>query len=66
MLREGGCEIAIMDRRNTVIRDAVAADRDLLELLAPLEQVPLYLFLHKRLAALAPRLAEALRQVKHP
>ncbi|MTW09038.1 transporter substrate-binding domain-containing protein [Pseudoduganella eburnea] len=66
MLREGGCEIAIMDRRNTVIRDAVAADRDLLELLPPLEQVPLYLFLHKRHAALAPRLAEALRQVKHP
>lgn len=66
MLREGGCEMAIMDRRNTVIRDAVAADPDLLELLPPLEQVPLYLFLHKRHAALAPRLAEALRQVKHP
>jgi len=66
MLREGGCEIVIMDRRNTEIVSALASDPDLLQLLPPLEQVPLYLFLHKRHAALAPRLAEALKQVKHP
>ena len=66
MLRKGGCEIVIMDRRNTVIQAALAADPALLELLPPLEEVPLYLFLHRRHADLVPRLAEALRQVKHP
>jgi len=66
MLRQGGCQIVVMDRRNTVVQAAMAADPDLLELLPPLEEVPLYLFLHKRHTALVPRLVEALRQLKRP
>lgn len=66
MLKAGGCDIAILGRSNKEVRTMQAHDPDLLQLLPPLEEVPLYLFLHKRHAALAPRLAEALRQVKHP
>lgn len=64
MLRRGGCDIAIMDRRNKVALAARAADPDLLQLQPALEEAPLYLFLHKRHAALAPRLAEALRAAR--
>lgn len=64
MLRNGGCEIAVMDAQNKAMRAAMATDHDLLRLTPPLEEVPLYLFLHKRHAALVPRLVEALKQVK--
>ena len=64
MLRRGGCDIAIMDRRNKAVQAAMEGDRDLRKLSPPLEEVPLYLFLHKRHAALVPRFAEAIRQVK--
>jgi polar amino acid transport system substrate-binding protein len=66
MLKAGGCDVAVMGRTNKEVRAMQEHDPDLLQLLPPLEEVPLYLFLHKRHAALAPRLAEALRQVKHP
>lgn len=64
MLRRGGCDVAIMDRNNQAGRAALAADPALYLLQPALEETPLYLFLHKRHAALAERLAEALRQVK--
>lgn len=64
MLRNGGCEIAVMDAHNKAMQAAMATDHDLLRLSPPLEEVPLYLFLHKRHAALVPRFAEALKQVK--
>ena len=64
MLRHGGCDVAVMDRQNPAARAAMAADRDLHLLQPALEEVPLYLFLHKRHAALVPRLAEALRGLK--
>ncbi|XLZ72060.1 transporter substrate-binding domain-containing protein [Massilia sp. SR12] len=64
MLRHGGCDVAIMDRKNKEARALMATDRDLHLLQPPLEEVPLYLFLHKRHAALVPRLAEALRDLK--
>jgi len=64
MLRSGGCEVALLDRRNKLALAAMESDPDLLQLLPPLEEAPLYLFLHKRHAALVPRLAEALRQLK--
>ncbi|WP_426337465.1 hypothetical protein ACN9MY_13510 [Pseudoduganella sp. R-31] len=62
MLKAGGCDIAIMGRSNKEVLAMQGHDPDLLQLLPPLEEVPLYLFLHKRHAALVPRLAEALRQ----
>ncbi|HEY0585632.1 MAG TPA: transporter substrate-binding domain-containing protein [Pseudoduganella sp.] len=64
MLRNGGCEIAVMDVHNKAMQAAMATDRDLLKLAPPLEEVPLYLFLHKQHAALVPRFAAALKQVK--
>lgn len=64
MLRRGGCNVAILDRHNQEARAALAADPALLRLHPPLEEVPLFLFLHERHAALVPRLAEALRQLK--
>jgi len=64
MLQRGGCNIALLDRRNPAAQAAMASEPRLLQLLPPLEEMPLYLFLHKRHAALAPRLAEALKQVK--
>lgn len=62
MLRAGGCDIAVMGRSNKEVRAMQQHDPDLLQLLPPLEEVPLYLFLNQRHAALVPRLAEALRQ----
>lgn len=64
MLRHGGCDVAIMDRQNKAARAAMVTDRDLHLLQPALEEVPLYLFLHKRHAALVPRLAGALRDLK--
>ncbi|WP_342118160.1 substrate-binding periplasmic protein [Pseudoduganella sp. OTU4001] len=64
MLRRGGCDVAIMDRNNKAGRAAMAADQALYLLQPPLEEAPLYLFLHKRHAGLVGRLSEALRQVK--
>ncbi len=64
MLKAGGCDVALMDRRNKEAEAEMARDPDLQRLLPPLEEVPLYLFLNKRHAALAPRLAEALKQLK--
>lgn len=64
MLRRGGCDVAIMDRNNTTAKAALATDHDLHLLQPALEEVPLYLFLHKRHAALVPRLSEALRRLK--
>jgi polar amino acid transport system substrate-binding protein len=64
MLRRGGCHVAILDRDNKEARAALAADPALVRLQPPLEEVPLYLFLHERHAALVPRLADALRRVK--
>ncbi len=62
MLKAGGCDIAVMGRSNKEVKAMQEHDADLLQLLPPLEEVPLYLFLHQRHAALVPRLAEALRQ----
>jgi polar amino acid transport system substrate-binding protein len=64
MLRSGGCEVAIMGWRNKAMQDAMAADPALLRLSPPLEEVPLYLVLHKRHAGLVARLAQAIKQVK--
>lgn len=64
MLKAGGCDIAIMGRSNKEVQAMQGLDRDLLQLLPPLEEVPLYLFLNKRHAALVPRLDEALKQLK--
>lgn len=64
LLKAGGCDVAIMDRRNREAQAMRAHDPDLMLLSPPLEEVPLYLFLNKRHAALVPRLAEALRQLK--
>lgn len=64
MLRSGGCEIAIMGFDNKAMQAAMASDPALLKLSPPLEEVPLYLVLHKRHADLVPRLAQAIKQVK--
>jgi polar amino acid transport system substrate-binding protein len=64
MLKAGGCDIAVMGRRNKEVLAMQGHDPDLLQLLPPLEEVPLYLFLNKRHAELVSRFAEALKQVK--
>lgn len=64
MLKAGGCDVAVMGRSNKQVLAMQEHDADLLQLLPPLEEVPLYLFLNKRHAALVPRLAEALKQLK--
>ncbi|SFF87767.1 polar amino acid transport system substrate-binding protein [Duganella sp. CF458] len=64
MLKAGGCDVAVMGRSNKEVMALREHDPDLLQLLPPLEEVPLYLFLHRRHAALVPRLAEALKQLK--
>lgn len=65
MLRNGGCDVALLDRRNPQVQAALAADPPLLLLTPDLEVTPLYLYLHKRHAALVPRVAEMLRQMRH-
>jgi polar amino acid transport system substrate-binding protein len=64
MLKAGGCDIAVMGRSNKEVLAMQGHDPDLLQLLPPLEEVPLYLFLNKRHAGLVSRFAEALKQVK--
>lgn len=64
MLKAGGCDIAVMGRSNKEVLAMQGHDGDLLQLLPPLDEVPLYLFLNKRHAALVPRLTEALKQLK--
>ncbi len=64
MLRNGGCEVALLERRNPEVKAALAADPPLLLLAPDLEVTPLYLYLHVRHAALVPRLAAMLRQMR--
>lgn len=64
MLKEGGCEVAIMDRNEPAAKAAMAADPGLAQLRPPLEEMPLYIYLHKRHAALVPKLAAVLRQMR--
>lgn len=64
MLKEGGCEVAIMDRNEPAAKAAMAADSGLAQLRPPLEEMPLYIYLHKRHAALVPKLAAVLRQMR--
>lgn len=64
MLAAGGCEIAIMERNNALARAAMAADPPLLRLLPPMEVMPLYIYLHKTHAALVPKVAAALKQMR--
>lgn len=64
MLKEGGCSVAIMDRNDPVARAAMASDPSLVQLKPPLEEMPLYIYLHKRHAALVPKLSAALKQMR--
>jgi polar amino acid transport system substrate-binding protein len=64
MLRSGGCEMALLEPDNPVVRAEMAAQPPLQQLLPALEIVPLYLYLHKSHAALAPRFTEALKQMR--
>jgi len=64
MLAAGGCEIAIMERNNALARAAMAADPPLQRLLPPMEIMPLYIYLHKTHAALVPKVAAALKQMR--
>jgi polar amino acid transport system substrate-binding protein len=64
MLKEGGCSVAIMDRNDPVARAAMASDPSLVQLKPPLEEMPLYIYLHKRHAALVPKLNAALKQMR--
>lgn len=65
MLRNGGCDMALLEPASQVVKAAMAAQPPLYKLLPPLEVAPLYLYLHKSQAALAPRFAEALKQMRH-
>lgn len=64
MLRNGGCELALLEPNNPVVKAELAARPPLYKLLPPLEVAPLYLYLHRSHAALAPRFAEALKQMR--
>lgn len=64
MLKEGGCEVAIMDRNEPAAKAAMATDPGLAQLRPPLEEMPLYIYLHKRHAALVPKLAAVLKQMR--
>lgn len=64
MLKEGGCEIAVMDRNDPVARAVMAGDPALLQVGPPFEEMPLFVYLHKRHAALAERLGRALRDMR--
>ncbi|HEY0585631.1 MAG TPA: transporter substrate-binding domain-containing protein [Pseudoduganella sp.] len=64
MLAAGGCDVAIMERNNGLARAAMAADPPLLRLLPPMEVMPLYIYLHKSHAALVPKVAAALKQMR--
>lgn len=64
MLAAGGCDVAIMERNNMLARAAMMADPPLQRLLPPMEVMPLYIYLHKTHAALVPKVAAALRQMR--
>lgn len=64
MLAAGGCDVAIMERNNALAKAAMTADPPLQRLLPPMEVMPLYIYLHKRHAALVPKLAAALKQMR--
>jgi polar amino acid transport system substrate-binding protein len=64
MLRNGGCDMALLEPNSQVVKAAMAARPRLYKLLPPLEVTPLYLYLHRSHAALAPRFAEALKQMR--
>jgi polar amino acid transport system substrate-binding protein len=64
MLRSGGCEVALLEDNNPDVRAAMAASPPLYRLTPQLEGAPLYIYLHKRHAALVPRIAQALRQMR--
>lgn len=64
MLAAGGCDVAIIERNNGLARAAMQAEPPLLRLLPPMEVMPLYIYLHKRHAALVPKLSAALRQMR--
>jgi len=64
MLAAGGCDVAIMERNNGLARAAMAADPPLQRLLPPMEIMPLYIYLHKSHAALVPKVAAALKQMR--
>ena len=64
MLAAGGCDVAIMERNNGLARSAMAAEPPLLRLLPPMEIMPLYIYLHKSHAALVPKVAAALKQMR--
>jgi len=64
MLAAGGCDVAIMERNNALARAAMTADPPLQRLLPPMEIMPLYIYLHKTHAALVPKVAAALKQMR--
>lgn len=64
MLAAGGCEIAIMEHNNALARAAMTAEPPLLRLMPPMEIMPLYIYLHKSHAALVPKVAAALKQMR--
>lgn len=64
MLRSGGCEIGLLEPNSPAVKAELEAQSPLYKLLPPLEVTPLYLYLHKSHAALAPRFAEALKQMR--
>lgn len=64
MLAAGGCDVAIMERNNALARAAMSADPPLLRLTPPMEVMPLYIYLHKTHAALVPKVAAALKQMR--
>lgn len=64
MLRNGGCELALLEPNNPAVKAEMAAQPPLYKLLPPLEVAPLYLYLHKSHAGLVPRFAEALKQMR--
>ncbi len=64
MLAAGGCDVAVMERNNALARAAMTADPPLQRLLPPMEIMPLYIYLHKSHAALVPKVAAALKQMR--
>ena len=64
MLRSGGCDVALVEPNNPDVIAAMLSEPPLFRLMPPLEGAPLYIYLHKSHAALVPRVAEALRQMR--
>ncbi|WP_342118158.1 hypothetical protein [Pseudoduganella sp. OTU4001] len=64
MLRNGGCEVALLEPNNLAVKEEMAARPPLFQLRPPLEVAPLYIYLHKSHADLVPSFAEALKQMR--